>query len=295
MAKASKAPTKVDHAEDEELPQTAVKPSAKELYIKNLESKLAEYVEPEEPTIKTKPEDMPNSQEEETFKKRYGDLRRFSQQKESAAQKEIEDLRVQLKQLNMANQQPMPKTQEEFEAWKTKYPDIATFIEIIADQKAGERASQLETELGSVKQKLTETEKEKAYATLKVLVPDIEDIVRSAEYKEWFNDQPQFVQEELNTSDDPHKISYYVNAFKTVTSKPVKKEVRNNRLDALDTSVRNTGVTPSNAKTTWKYTQSQIQKMTTDEYTANEADIDAAKRAGLILDDLSKRNSVFDM
>lgn len=290
MAKAT-APSKETTQEEEELPKTAVRPTIKDQYIQNLESKLAEYVEPDE--IAPKQTELPTQQEEDTFKKRYGDLRRHLQQKEGASQKKIDELEKQVKQLTLATQQPMPKTQEEFEAWKNKYPDIATFIEIIADQKASQRAAQLETELGTVKEKLTVTEKEKAFATLKVLVPDLEEVVGSNEYQGWFEDQPVFVQEELNTSDDPHKVAYYINAFKTMQNKPVKK-AKDSKLDALDTSTKNTGITPNNSKNTWKYTQSQIQKMSTQEYEAQEAEIIASRNAGLILDDLSKRNTVFD-
>jgi len=290
MAKAT-APTNMATQQDEELPQTAVKPRAKDLLIQQMQDRLAEYVGPEDTKQATT-----TTQEEETFKKRYGDLRRFQQEKEREANGKIKQLQEQIEQLTALANKPMPKTQAEFEAWKAKYPDIATFIEIIADEKAGQRSQQLQDELVGVKQKLTETEKEKAFATLKVLVPDLEEIVGSSEYAVWFADQPVFVQEELNTSDDPHKIAYYLNGYKVIQEKPTPK-AKTNKLDALDTKVKNTGATPSNSRTAHKYTTSQIEKMSRSDptwYEKNEPDIIAARNAGLILDDTSKRNTVFD-
>lgn len=289
MAKTNTAPAdKATTQDDLDLPKTAVKPSAKEQYIKGLEDKLAEYND--EPKVE------PN--EEETFKKRYGDLRRFSQQKEGAAQRKIEELESQVKQLEKAASQPMPKNQEEFEAWKVKYPDITSFIETIADQKASQRSAQLQEELGTVKEKLNEAEKDKAKAYLKILVPDYIEIYSSQEFNEWTEEQPRAIKEILDTSEDPEDLAKVFNTFKKIkelSEAPRKAPRKDSKLDVLDVSVRNTGSTPSNAKNQWKYTQSQIQKMSTNEFVAKEEDIIAARNAGLILDDLSRKNSVFDM
>lgn len=288
MAK-SNAPAKAAATQDEELPQTAVKPRAKDALIQNLQDKLAQFVEPTD----VPPENTVASTEEETFKKRYGDLRRHTQQKEEGFKKEVSDLKTKIDQLTALANQPMPKTKEEFEAWKVKYPEIVGFIEIIADEKASQRAKQLQEELSGVKEKLAQTEEDKAKATLKALVPDIETITASADFKEWFQNQPQFIQEELKTSDDPYKVAYYMNIYKLTLAKPAGKKV--DQLAALDTSMKGTGPTPSRSNTSWKYSQSQISKMSTEEYEKQEADIIAARNAGLILDDMTRRNSVFDV
>lgn len=295
MAKPTAPAKSATQDDDKDLPQTAVKPRGKDLLIQSLQSRLAEYAEPEElpaaePTVTQSTVTQSTNTEEETFKKRYGDLRRHAQQKETRAAEQINDLKNQLAQLSAASNQPMPKTKEEFEAWKAKYPDIVGFIEIIAEERASAAKQQLQEELGSVKQKLTETEKEKGYATLKSLVPNIEDIVASAGYKTWFNNQPAFVQEELNTSDDPYRIAYFMNVYAHTLQRPTTKQ--DNKLQALETQVKNTGITPANTK--WKFTQSQISKMQPEEFEKMEDEIITARNAGLILDDVSRRNTVFD-
>ena len=294
MAKQSTAPAPAATPTDDELPQTAVRPRGKDQTIAQLQQQLSEYMEPVEPTSTTTTTLEPTDPEEATFKKRYGDLRRHAQQRENELKGKISEYEKRLTQLESAAKQPMPKTKEEFETWRTSYPDIASFIEMIADEKAAQRSGQLQQELGSVKEKLVETEKEKAYATLKVLVPDIEEIVPSIDYKKWFQNQPMFIQEELNTSDDPHKIAYYMNIYK-LTLAPTGKSGKSSSLDALATSVKNTGTQPGRNASQFKFTQSQIAKMSPQEFEKREAEIIEARNSGKILDDLNRQNTVFDI
>jgi hypothetical protein len=279
--------------QQEELPKTAVKPRQKDILLQQMSDKIAEL----EGNTTSEPTNEPNeveNTEEGSFKKRYGDLRRHMQQKEASFTREIDELKLKISQLDAASRQPMPKTREEFETWKSTYPDIVGFIEIIAEERTEAAKKQLQEELGNVKDKLSETEKEKAFATLKVLVPDLESIIGSAPYKKWFADQPHFIQEILDTSDDPHQIAYYMNVYKATTAPAVIKPKRD-KLDALEVGTRGTGATPSVAAEKYKYTQSQIAKMSPAEFEANEADIIAARNAGKIFDDVSRRNTVFDM
>lgn len=290
MPKSNSPATTAATNEDNDLPMTAVRPRQKDLLIQQLQDKLAEQssipeVVPQEHTS-TDPE-------EATFKKRYSDLRRYAAQKEEKLAEEVAELKNQINQLNIAQNQPLPKTREEFEAWKAKYPDIVGFIEIIAEERANAAKAQVDEELSTVRDKLSKTEKEKAFATLKTLVPDLDSILGSKPYINWFNGQPHFIQDVLNTSDDPHQISYYLNIYKT-TLEPTVMPNKADKLKALNTSVRNTGISPDATSGKWKYTQSQISKMSMQEYEANEVDIIAARNSGKILDDLSKRNTVFD-
>lgn len=281
MAK-SNAPANIAATQDDTLPETAV--SKKLAQLQNKLEVAQDAVVP--------PADIPSSTEEETFRKRYSDLRRYSQSKEVEAAKEVAALKSQISQLSAAQNAPLPKTREEFEAWKSKYPDIVGFIEIIAEERASAAKQELEGELGTVKSQLATTEKEKAYARLLVMVPDLEQIVGSPAYIEWFKNQPHFIQEILDKSDEPTEIAYYVNIYKATLVPTTAKKV--DKLAPLATSVKNTGVTPNANSGKYDYTQSQIFKMTPHEYEANEESIIKARNSGRILDDMSKRNSVFD-
>ena len=85
----------------------------------------------------------PKNAEERTFKKRYGDLRRHSQEKEKEYQKRLKDLESQLD--NAAKKEmKLPKSDEDLEAWAKEYPDVAKIVETIAMKKAREQSEQLE-------------------------------------------------------------------------------------------------------------------------------------------------------
>lgn len=286
------APAQAATQDDEALPQTAVKPSAKEL----MQARLAEYAEKE---TNDSPVNQPDNEpvttptsEEETWKKRYGDLRRHSQAEENTLKKTLSSLQAQIEQLTKAANQPMPKTREEFDAWKQKFPDVVPFIEMIADEKATMSKKQIEEELTSVKDQLKQTEKEKAYAILTRLVPDWEAYVGSSEFQEWKIKQPKSIQTILDTSEEPADLARLINICMQ-EHQPAGTPPKKDKLSVLDATVKNTGAGPSTSR--WKFTQSQIQKMTTEQFAANEADIIAARNNGQVLDDLSRHNTVFDM
>ena len=219
------APVNTTATQDESLPETAVSKK-----LAQLNTKLEAAQDAVVPLS-----DLPASSEEETFKKRYSDLRRFQQQKETEAAKEVAALKAQISQLSQAQNAPLPKTREEFEAWKAKYPDIVGFIEIIAEERVSAAKQELEGELGTVRDKLAMTEREKAYATLLVMVPDLEELVNTAPYQEWLGNQPHFIQEMLANSEDPHQIAYYINIYKSTLAKP--KDTKIDKLAPLAGSV----------------------------------------------------------
>ena len=93
--------------------------------------------ETEEPVTEEKAEDKeePKNAEEKTFKKRYGDLRRHSQEKEREFQKQLDELKAQLEKATK-KEIKLPKTEEEIEEWAKEYPDVAGIVETIAIKKA---------------------------------------------------------------------------------------------------------------------------------------------------------------
>jgi len=91
--------------------------------------------------------------EEKTFKKRYGDLRKHSAEKEKDLQSRLEKLESQL-QLASKKELVLPKSAEEVEAWSRQHPDVAAIVESIADKKATERSSNLEKRMKEFEQQI---------------------------------------------------------------------------------------------------------------------------------------------
>jgi ABC-type transporter Mla subunit MlaD len=76
---------------------------------------------------KTPPSEQNLSAEEETFKKRYGDLRRHTQKIQEDFKKEIDDLRKQLDQA-ARKEMKLPKSEDDLKAWAT---NILTCIRLL--------------------------------------------------------------------------------------------------------------------------------------------------------------------
>ena len=113
----------------------------------------------------TKPEDQALSKEEQSFKKRYGDLRRHMADKDKKTEERIKALEDQLSKATK-NELVLPKSEDEIAEWTKKYPDVAGIVETIADKKARERSSDLDKRLENIEKMRVEATKEKAEAEL---------------------------------------------------------------------------------------------------------------------------------
>ena len=138
----------------------------------------------------------PKNAEEKTFKKRYGDLRRHTQQKERDLQKQIDELKVQLTDATQ-KEMHLPKSDEDIEQWAKDYPDVAAIVETIAMKKATEQSKVLEERIKSIDELGATAAREKAEAELLRIHPDFSDIRDSDDFHEWADEQPKWVQNAL--------------------------------------------------------------------------------------------------
>ena len=150
--------------------------------------------------VEAEPE--PENAEEKSFKKRYGDLRRHQQEKEKELAAKIDALQSQLSEATK-KEINLPKSDEDIEAWASKYPDVAAIVETIAIKKAKEQAAVLEERVKAVDELQMNASREKAEAELLRYHPDFEDIRETDDFHNWVNEQPQSIQDALyeNASD----------------------------------------------------------------------------------------------
>ena len=90
-------------------------------------------------------EERPVNAEEEVFKKRYDDLKRHHDSTINKHKDQLSRLKTQLD--DKTEKIKLPKTKEEIDAWKAKYPDVYDVIETIAHTKADEKAKTVQTKL----------------------------------------------------------------------------------------------------------------------------------------------------
>ena len=239
-----------------------------------------EAAEPEEQ------EAEPANAEEKTFKKRYSDLRRHQQQQAEEFKKEIEALKSQLSQAAQ-KEMKLPKSDEDIEQWAADYPDVAAIVETIAMKKAREQAAALEDRMKVIDEMQTSATKEKAEAELMRLHPDFDEIRDSDDFHNWAEDQPKWVQDALYDNDnDARSAARAIDLYKAdmgiAKSKPTKDKDA-----AKSVSTKNSRSRPQNDEQSTYLKESQVQKMSPQQYEKMSDEIMEAIRSGKFIYDVS--------
>jgi hypothetical protein len=244
---------------------------------------------------------QPANFEEESFKKRYSDLRRHLQRIQDEHKEKEKELK---KQIEAASSQNMilPKTLEEFEDWRKQYPKVSGIIDTairLEVEKLGKKLDEIEQ---TNKQEKIRNQKERAMIELAKLHPDFYNsvdgrppILEQKEFHEWieeqeFNGVNQARQALYENETNAQLAAKWITLFKTETNYYSKsKPKKGNSTPEAAYSVRGggSGSTPRSGNTAYEFSESQIDKMSEREYAANEEAIENARRKGKILYDLS--------
>jgi hypothetical protein len=228
----------------------------------------------------------PEGAEEKTFKKRYGDLRKHSQETKQSLEKQVNDLR---KQLDKSTKQEikLPKSDDDIDAWAAQYPDVAAIVETIAIKKAREQSQDLEERVKEIDAMRESATKEKAEVELLKLHPDFGEIRDSDDFHDWATEQPKWVQDALYENDnDARSAARAIDLYKIDNNISTKKS-SSNKDAARSVNSKRTRNTPDTDKTSGSFKESQVAKMTPQEYERNADVIMEAIRSGRFVYDVS--------
>ena len=231
-------------------------------------------------------EEEPTSKEEKTFKKRYGDLRRHTQQKESELQEQITALKS---QLNDATRQEihLPKSDEDIEAWAVRYPDVAAIVETIAIKKAREQSEHLAERVKQIDDMQLNVTREKAENELLNLHPDFNEIKETDEFHNWAEEQPKWIQSALyENENDARAAARAIDLYKADMGIS-KKRKATNKDAALATNTKNSRSVPQESESSDYLKESVVQKMSSTQYEKNQDAIMEAIRTGKFIYDVS--------
>ena len=229
----------------------------------------------------------PESAEEKTFKKRYGDLRRHTQKQQSDYEKKITELEAQLTTATKA-QIKLPKSENELKAWATEYPDVAAIIETIAIKKSKEQSQDLEKRMEEINQLQSSAKREKAEAELLSLHPDFETIRDTDEFHKWADEQPKWVQDALYENEtDARSAARAIDLYKADhgIEAPTKTKRKASTAQAVETKSPRSLPDMDTDNRKWK--ESIVDKMTPQQYEKNAEAILEAIRSGEFVYDLS--------
>lgn len=254
--------------------------------IKKEEEELEQLIaEQRGEKVEAKDEQEPENSEEKTFKKRYGDLRRHMQEKENEYKERIEKLESQLTKATK-KEIKLPKSDEDLAAWAAQYPDIAAIVETIAAKKAKEQSQQLEERMKAVDEMQYNAKKEKAEAELMALHPDFNEIRNDDDFHEWAEEQPKWVQDALYENDNDAK-----SAARAIDLYKADKGIRTRKASSSKDAARNVNTRgrnrPSSASNGNTILESDVQRMSAQEYEANSDAIMEAIRSGRFVYDVS--------
>ena len=255
--------------------------------IKREEEELATLVAEQKGKSSTEEqaEAEPANAEEKSFKKRYGDLRRHSQKQ---LQEHVDKINALQSQLEKSTKQEikLPKSDEDIEAWASKYPDVAAIVETIAIKKAKEQASGLEARVKEIDEMRNKANRDKAEIELMAAHPDFAEIRDSDEFHEWAEEQPKWIQDALyENDDDARAASRAVDLYKA--DKGIKTKKSSSSKDAAKAiSKTNTRSEPSGEQA-GLIKESVVQKMSAQQYEKNADAIMEAIRTGKFVYDVS--------
>ena len=256
--------------------------------IKKDEEELEQLIAENKGEVKEEAQEQepePTSAEEKTFKKRYADLRRHAQQKEADLQEQINQLKEQLDSATK-KQIELPKSDEDIEAWTKKYPDVAGIVETIAIKKSKEQAKELEDRIQKINEMQESATKEKAEVELLKLHPDFVDIREDDDFHNWAEEQPQWVQKALYENDnDAMSAARAIDLYKA--DRNIGKKKTSSKDAALATNTKSTRTKPQTNEESTYLKESQVQKMSSQEYERRADEVMEAIRTGKFIYDVS--------
>ena len=257
--------------------------------LKRLEEERANVVQEQKDAEADKAETESLAPEEKTFKKRYGDLRRHSQQKEQELKDKIRDLEG---QISTATKEAikLPKSDDELAAWTKEYPDVAKVIETIATKKALELDKGMEDRLKAIAEKEAEAKRMTAESQLLQLHPDFEDIRNDEEFHGWVERQPSWVQKALYENEtDARSAARAIDLYKVdMKIADTKKEKSDKGAASLVTAKNTSNIAKTKSSQSNQWRESQVAKMKAHEYEKNEKAIDEAIKSGNFIYDLQR-------
>ena len=227
--------------------------------------------------------------DEHDYKKRYDDLKKHYDSKLTEFKDEREQLASELKAVKSRVQElprgaTPPKTLEELEEFKERYPDVFEVVETVAGVQTEAKIAKLREEIEVVKEREKSLEKEKAAEELIRLHPDFGELKSDEKFIEWLDDQPEQISNGIYKNNiDAQGAGKVESLYKAEMGISNKKPTKSNQNDAAATVTKTQPkeVATSNQKgKIWK--MSDIAKMKSWEFEKLEKEIDLARAEGRI-------------
>ena len=235
----------------------------------------------EEPEAKPEKEEL--SGEERTYKKRYSDLRsHLNKQAE-----ELKELKAQLENAQKTGKVRAPTSDESIDAWAKKYPEIAGIVETIAEKKAQEKFKYADERLQQIDKINADAQRTKAENEIRAMHGDFDELRSSDDFHDWAAEQPKWVQDALyENQDDPQSVIRVIDLYKVDNGMDTKGKRKSTKDAASQVRTKRT-TKPDNDNPAGHRRESEVQRMSTQEYETKSDEIMEAIRSGKFIYDVS--------
>jgi len=248
------------------------------------------YYEDEAPSPKAsrRKKSAPNEDSSTTnhnYKKRYDDLKRKHnrtidefKQKESAFQTQLQATQPKYE---------APKSQEELQQFRNSNPDLYDTVESVAHNIAAEQLNTLQPRLSAIEAREQQLAIREAEESMRNNHSDYDEIKGSDDFHAWASEQPKQIQDWVyHNPDDVSLASKAIDLYKMESGKGQNSSKRrsNSRQQSPQSaadmvSTKTTNVEPQQ-KRIW--TETEISKMSLDQFDKHEADIRLAIDEGRV-------------
>lgn len=261
-------------------------PKYKRSFIEDDEEVLTQELDENGQPLPNEDEDL--TPEEKTWRKRHGDLRSYTSKQLNERDKEIEKLRTQLAQTTQ-EELKFPKTEAEIDAWMKKFPDVAGIVKTIAMKEAIDANRKIDERLKDLNDREVKSAKKLAQEKLASLHPDFFDSIRDdPEFEAWLESKSKRVQDALYDNDtDWQAAAEVIDMYKLEKNIRPKKQTTNDRREAAREVPNRRSSTPPSGRGEYRFSESQVEKMSQAEYEHNEPEITKAISEGKFDYDIS--------
>ena len=233
------------------------------------------------------------------FKKRYGDLKRHYDTKLNEWKQEKEMFQAKLAvEAKKHDIKKLPKTEEELESFKEKYPDVYDVVETISSLQASERVKDIEGRLEELRYKEQEAVVKTAEKQLLSIHPDFVDLKENENFLNWQTDQPTNISDGIfKNNTDVKWAARVVDLFKADIGTPRNTKRANQKANKRpQSSSSKNQAAQSVTKTTANrsldsfqddtkiWSIAEISRLKPKEYELLEKEIDRAVKEGRVVD-----------
>jgi hypothetical protein len=215
------------------------------------------------------------------YKKRYDDLKKHYDQRISEfKQKELE---LQAAASGQAASAAPPKTAEELESFKEKYPDLYETVETVAHLRTEQQTEALKAKLAILEEREASISRKEAEEGLRSKHPDFDELRGSDEFHAWAEEQPEQIQDWIYRN--PNNVTLAIKAidlYKLEKGISPKRKASKSQSTGSAADMVSTKTTQVDSKEPKIWTRREIAALSMNDYDKFEEEIDLAVKEGRV-------------